>query len=208
MEQLLSDQRRSTDSLGQTATKGDIQRSVLFDVGPDEDVWERNVKRLRPDLASIDLVLLSHWHRDHSGKLQKHLRGDYNADSREGGMLRAIRMINEAKAAQKRPEPRLTIDLHPSRPDYRGFSFGDKIVSFEADPSFDDIDSAGSSISQNDQVHTILDNLFLVSGEIPRVTAYETGLKGGMRFVSADSHWEPDTLITDERFLMCNVKGS
>jgi len=42
---------------------------MLFDTGPEEDVWERNVKRLRPDLSSIELIHLSHWHRDHSGNI-------------------------------------------------------------------------------------------------------------------------------------------
>lgn len=40
---------------------------MLFDTGPEEDVWERNVTRLRPDILSIELIHLSHWHRDHSG---------------------------------------------------------------------------------------------------------------------------------------------
>ena len=51
----------------QTGIKGDKRCTMLFDTGPEEDVWERNVKRLRPDLSSIDLIHLSHWHRDHSG---------------------------------------------------------------------------------------------------------------------------------------------
>lgn len=53
----------------QTATKRDKKHAVLFDAGPEEDAWERNVKRLRPDLASVELIQLSHWHRDHSGLL-------------------------------------------------------------------------------------------------------------------------------------------
>lgn len=57
----------------QTATKGDQQHSVLFDVGPEEDVWERNVNRLRPNLSSIEVIQLSHWHRDHSGWLFVHM---------------------------------------------------------------------------------------------------------------------------------------
>lgn len=50
------------------ATKGEKKHSVLFDVGPEEDVWERNVNRLRPNLSSIEVIQLSHWHRDHSGQ--------------------------------------------------------------------------------------------------------------------------------------------
>lgn len=53
----------------QTATKGDKKHSVLFDAGPEGDAWERNVKRLRPDLSCVEVVQLSHWHRDHSGAL-------------------------------------------------------------------------------------------------------------------------------------------
>lgn len=52
---------------GQTATKNGVKRTVLFDTGPEEDVWERNVKRLKSDISQIELIVLSHWHRDHSG---------------------------------------------------------------------------------------------------------------------------------------------
>lgn len=53
--------------LVKTATKGDVKHSVLFDTGPEEEAWERNVKRLRADLSRVELIQLSHWHRDHSG---------------------------------------------------------------------------------------------------------------------------------------------
>ena len=54
-------------SPGHAPTKGDQKHAVLFDAGPEEDAWERNVKRLRSDLASVEVIQLSHWHRDHSG---------------------------------------------------------------------------------------------------------------------------------------------
>ena len=41
--------------------------TMLFDTAPEEAIWELNVGRLQPDLAAIDLIHLSHWHRDHSG---------------------------------------------------------------------------------------------------------------------------------------------
>jgi 7,8-dihydropterin-6-yl-methyl-4-(beta-D-ribofuranosyl)aminobenzene 5'-phosphate synthase len=50
-----------------TATKDGVQRTVLFDTGPEEAIWKMNANRLKPDLSKIDLVMLSHWHRDHSG---------------------------------------------------------------------------------------------------------------------------------------------
>ncbi|KAJ5726333.1 uncharacterized protein N7483_007690 [Penicillium malachiteum] len=172
-----------------TATKGETKHSVLFDIGPEEDSWERNVKRLRPDLASIEVIQLSHWHRDHSG-----------------GLLRAIRMIKEAKSAQGRTDD-LIVDLHPDRPVYRGIAFPQMLVSLEADPTFEEISDAGGIIEKHSEAHTILDDMFLVSGEIPRVTPYETGLKGAVRFDPGTKDWYSDELIIDERFLAVNLKG-
>ncbi|KAJ5820291.1 hypothetical protein N7474_005882 [Penicillium riverlandense] len=175
-----------------TATKGDKKHSVLFDVGPEEDAWERNVKRLRPDLSSIELIQLSHWHRDHSG-----------------GLLRAIRMIKEAKEAKGQSD-NLVVDVHPARPEYRGLAIPalpDNVISLEADPTFDEMQAAGAVVHKRSDSHTVLDDFFLISGEIPRVTAYETGLKGGMRFDPEDKEWFSDEIIADERFLMCNLKG-
>jgi 7,8-dihydropterin-6-yl-methyl-4-(beta-D-ribofuranosyl)aminobenzene 5'-phosphate synthase len=122
-------------------------------------------------------------------------------------MLRAIRLINEAKTAQASSNPEsLTVDLHPSRPDYRGIMTAQPI-SMEADPTFDEIEAAGATVAKNAEPHAILDDMFLASGMIPRVTPYETGVIRGIRFDSSTKTWEKDELIADERLLMCNLKG-
>lgn len=123
-----------------------------------------------------------------------------------GGLLRAIRTINNAKQAKGLPKG-VVADVHPSRPDYRGFALGEKIVSLQADPSFTELESAGATVSKQSETHTVLDNLFLISGEIPRQTPYETGLKGAMRYDAEEKDWFSDESISDERFLMCNLKG-
>lgn len=112
-------------------------------------------------------------------------------------------MIMEAKS----PKGEVIVDLHPNRPTYRGFLGPAGPVSLERDPTFDEIEAAGATIVKNDQPHTILDDMFLVSGEIPRVTPFEKGFQRGMRFNQDTNTWESDELILDERFLMCNVKG-
>lgn len=191
-------------SRSQTATKGDIKRSILFDAGPEEDAWERNANRLKPALCSVDLIQLSHWHRDHSGLS---VRRCFSTRSLlPGGLLRAIRSVNCAKHA-KGVSRDTVVDVHPERPDYRGFALGEKIISLKADPSFEEIEAAGATVTKHDETHTVLDNLFLISGEIPRLTPYETGLKGAMRYDRDEKDWFSDESITDERFLMCNLKG-
>ena len=162
--------------------------TVLFDTGPEEMVFELNAKRLRAKLGSIEWLQLSHWHRDHSG-----------------GMLKAVQMINAAKESG---QPPVTVDLHPNRPFYRGISSPVGIVSLPADPTFEEIEKAGAKVVKNDQPHTILDDMFLVSGEIPRVTSYEVGIPRATRLDPTTREWESDELIKDERFLMCNVKGT
>jgi 7,8-dihydropterin-6-yl-methyl-4-(beta-D-ribofuranosyl)aminobenzene 5'-phosphate synthase len=124
-----------------------------------------------------------------------------------GGMLKAIRMIKEAKKEKGFNSTGVVVDLHPSRPDYRGIGIGDGIISLEADPTFEEIEQSGATVDKHDEAHTVLDDMFLISGEIPRITPYENGLKGAMRFDKEDGDWFSDEMIADERFLMCNLKG-
>ncbi|QQK48279.1 Metallo-beta-lactamase superfamily protein [Penicillium digitatum] len=172
-----------------TATKGDTKHAILFDAGPEEEAWERNVKRLRPNLFSVEVIHLSHWHRDHSG-----------------GLLRAIRMINDAKRVEGSSED-LVADLHPDRPAYRGIALPEHVISLEADPTFEEIEGAGAVVDKRSEPHTVLDDFFLVSGEIPRVTPYETGLKHAVRYDPDENDWFSDEGIVDERSLICNLKG-
>jgi 7,8-dihydropterin-6-yl-methyl-4-(beta-D-ribofuranosyl)aminobenzene 5'-phosphate synthase len=120
-------------------------------------------------------------------------------------MLKAIHMITEAKRLANLPDP-VVVDLHSARPDYRGFQAPTCIVSLEADPSFEEVMALGAKLVKADVAHAPMGNMFLVSGEIPRVTSYELGIRWGKRFIKAESKWIDDTLMLDERFLMCNLK--
>jgi 7,8-dihydropterin-6-yl-methyl-4-(beta-D-ribofuranosyl)aminobenzene 5'-phosphate synthase len=46
-----------------------------------------------------------------------------------------------------------------------------------------------------------------VSGEIPRVTAFETGMQGQHRLTDDGAEWVPDPLIMEERFVAVHVQG-
>ena len=101
---------------------------------------------------------------------------------------------------------RLALDLHPNRPAYRGIMTPMGPVSLESDPSFSTLESAGATINKSAEAHTVLDDVFFISGQIPRTTSYETGISNGIRLNDAKSGWQPDPLIEDERFVMCNLK--
>jgi 7,8-dihydropterin-6-yl-methyl-4-(beta-D-ribofuranosyl)aminobenzene 5'-phosphate synthase len=172
-----------------TGVKGDERHTVLFDTGPEEHVFERNATRLGAKLGDVETLQLSHWHRDHSG-----------------GMLKAVSMIQAQKAASGNAG-KVKVDLHPARPAYRGMQPpGFPVVSLEADPTFEAIEAAGGEVIKSDQTHVVGEGMFAVSGEIPRVTEYEPGLRFGVRYVEGKG-WEKDEKMADERFMMCKIKG-
>lgn len=107
-------------------------------------------------------MVLSHWHSDHSG-----------------GMLSFLRRRSPSATTD------CTIDLHPSRPTARGIAppqVGRVICRLPADPTFEEITAAGGVVETHDEGHIVAGGTVWVSGEIPRVTPFEAGLAGGVRW--------------------------
>ena len=73
-------------------------------------------------------------------------------------------------------------------------------------PTIDELTASGGAVVNSIEPRLLLDDTFFLSGEIPRVTAYERGLPRAVRR-AADGAWEPDPLILDERFLAVHVQG-
>lgn len=169
-----------------TGVRGDERRTVLFDVGPYPDTWLDNAGRLGLDLSAIELVFLSHWHADHSG-----------------GFPEVIAAIADARRAAGLPAP--IVDLHPDRPNQRGVQLpSGAMAMLPPEPTFEAIEAAGGVIERNADTHTVA-GFFVGSGEIERVTSYETGLFG--HHTNRTGTWEPDPLILDERFFAARVAG-
>ncbi|KAK7941269.1 uncharacterized protein PG986_013656 [Apiospora aurea] len=168
-------------------------RSLLFDAGPEGEVWARNAQRLGLDVGAIEHVVLSHWHRDHSG-----------------GLVSAVRMISAAAAKKATStSTAVVVDVHPDRPAFRGVMIPamQEPISLQADPTVRELQDAGAAVRTEDGLQTVLDDMFLVSGGIPRETDYEGGIRGAITFNESSGKWEQDELIMDERFVMCNLKG-
>lgn len=169
-----------------TAWRGDEAHTLLFDTGPDDWVFERNVDRLGFDLGQVEAVMLSHGHWDHAG-----------------AMLRALEMIQLRNGG--RPVPTY---MHPGMYRSRAMKAPDgSMRAFEDVPSAARLTQQGAQVIEATAPQTVLGDLFHISGEIPRVTAFETGLQGQYRRTADGSDWEPDPLIADERFVAVNVKG-
>ena len=110
--------------------------------------------------------MLSHWHLDHSGGLLSFLRH---------------RRAHAPSAASP-----VVADLHPDRPIARGIApprVGKVIGRLPADPEFAQIAELGAVVEMHAEGHAVAGDTVWVSGEIPRVTHFEGGLPGAVRWV-------------------------
>jgi 7,8-dihydropterin-6-yl-methyl-4-(beta-D-ribofuranosyl)aminobenzene 5'-phosphate synthase len=170
-----------------TGRRGPDTATVLFDVGPSADVWLGNAARLDIELAEIDVLFVSHWHGDHTG-----------------GIPTVVGAIARARAEAGRAP--LLVDVHPDRPDRRGILMPVGAFAMLPDePTWEAIEDAGGRIVKHAEVHAVADGFFLSSGDIPRVTTYETGLSGHVTW--RDGQATPDPELHDERFLTARVRG-
>lgn len=170
-------------SLVITATRGDTRNTLLFDTGPEGGTLARNGARLGVDFGTVGAVVFSHGHWDHVG-----------------GIITALDLIGGGNGG--RPVPLHVNDGMFVR---RGMRTPDgKVLPFEAVADKDDLRRAGGAIVSDPQARSLLDDMFYLSGEIPRVTPYETGFPPHMR--DTGTGWEPDPLIMDERYLCVHVR--
>jgi 7,8-dihydropterin-6-yl-methyl-4-(beta-D-ribofuranosyl)aminobenzene 5'-phosphate synthase len=168
-----------------TAHLGSLRHRVLFDSGPEEYAFERNTTRLGVDLGTVESIVLSHGHWDHGG-----------------GMLKALDLIRSRNGGRTVP-----YYAHPGMFCTRARKLPNgRMLPSKDVPSIDALVTHGASVINTREPQSFLDDLFYVSGEIPRVTPFETGLAGHFQ-KTADGRWEPDPWLMDERSLAVNVAG-
>ena len=168
-----------------TTRTGSASRSLLFDTGPEEWVFERNVVRLGVNLGEVGAVVLSHGHWDHGG-----------------AMPRALQMITMGNGGQP-----VATYMHPDMFALRATKSGDgQFRPMELVPSVDVLSGSGADVVVTRDEQLLLDQIFYLSGEIPRVTRFERGFPGQYR-QSATGSWELDEVMPDERFVAINVAG-
>jgi 7,8-dihydropterin-6-yl-methyl-4-(beta-D-ribofuranosyl)aminobenzene 5'-phosphate synthase len=172
-------------SLLLTAHVGDARHTLLFDTGPEGATLVRNAAILGVDFGAVEAIVLSHGHWDHGG-----------------GLLAAIGAVSE-----RRPGTRVPCFVHPGMFGQRASQRPDGVlIAQEPVPGPDRLAAAGADLRSTREPQTVAD-VFHVSGEIPRVTPYETGLPGHVQRSADGRAWEPDPLIMDERFVAVHVKG-
>jgi 7,8-dihydropterin-6-yl-methyl-4-(beta-D-ribofuranosyl)aminobenzene 5'-phosphate synthase len=169
-----------------TVKRGDASRTLLFDTGPEEAVFAQNVSRLGLDLGPVEAIVLSHGHWDHGG-----------------AMLRALQMIRDRNGGTE-----VACYTHPDMFRSRAVKQRDgSMLPIEDVPSIAALCANGARVVDGRDPQLPLDALAYVSGEIARVTTFETGLPGQHRRTLDGTGWEPDELVMDERFVAVHVAG-
>lgn len=168
-----------------TVRTGPASSTLLFDTGPEEWVFERNVVRMGVDLGDVAAVVLSHGHWDHGG-----------------AMPRALQMITMSNGGQLVPTY-----MHPDMFALRATKSTDgQFRPMELVPSVDVLSGNGANVIVTRDEQLLFDETFYVSAEIPRATRFERGFPGQYRQTAAGD-WELDEVMQDERFVAINVDG-
>lgn len=180
---------------GVASTDKTEKHTILFDSGPDSKSIARNLASLHIPLLSIERVVLSHWHSDHSG-----------------GILSLLNLRKAEIAIDESKNQGICIDLHPDRPIARGIApRGPVIARLPPDPTFTEIQERGGTVELHAEEHVVAGGTVYVSGEIPRITSFETGLLGAVRWfgdeVKGEGAWKPEEDLMDERYAAIDVAG-
>ncbi|MCH9756382.1 MAG: MBL fold metallo-hydrolase [Gammaproteobacteria bacterium] len=149
--------------------------TILFDAGPDEALVVDNAKRMGVDLTEVEAIILSHGHFDHYG-----------------GILSVLDAIGRKD---------IPVYTHPELFIPRAFNKSE--VSYNLTNA--DIEAHGGVIHESKKPVGLFENALLISGEVPRETAYETGSPAECR--KQDGIWKKSPDVIDERSLIFNLKN-
>lgn len=169
-----------------TVQIGNQRHTLLFDTGPEEYVFERNTSRLGVDLGATNAIVLSHGHWDHAGAL-----------------LLALQMIRARQSGATIP-----FYGHPGMFATRAVKMPNgELRMMDNIPTPAQLQAHGAEVILGSNPLSILNDTFLISGEIPRHTEFERGYPGQVRLNHKSGQWEDDALLLDERWVGVNVKN-
>jgi 7,8-dihydropterin-6-yl-methyl-4-(beta-D-ribofuranosyl)aminobenzene 5'-phosphate synthase len=161
-----------------TVERNGRRSTLLYDGGLSPDGVSWNMEKLGLSGRDIAAVVLSHGHVDH-----------------HNGLQRIIQKINHQG---------LPLLVHPDVWLERRLATPAGAVPLPA-PDRQHLEGGGVQVIERREPSLLLDDTVIVSGEIPRVTSYETGFPPHQK-LTADG-WVPEPVIWDDQALVCNVKG-
>jgi 7,8-dihydropterin-6-yl-methyl-4-(beta-D-ribofuranosyl)aminobenzene 5'-phosphate synthase len=162
-----------------TVTRAGQAHRFLFDAGTSPDGVAENMRRLEIDPASIEAIVCSHGHFDHTTGID--------------GLIRAV------------GRPNLPVLIHPHFWRRRRLLLPGREPLEIPTTSRRALTEAGFDIIEEQQPSFLFDRSVLITGEVARTTGYEPGFPPQQAWM-ADG-WQPDPLVLDDQAMIVNVAG-
>jgi 7,8-dihydropterin-6-yl-methyl-4-(beta-D-ribofuranosyl)aminobenzene 5'-phosphate synthase len=161
-----------------TVTKAGQEHRFLFDAGTSPDGVTENMRRLGIDPYSIEAIVCSHGHFDHTTGID--------------GLIRAVGRVN------------LPVLIHPHFWRRRRLQLPGREPQEIPTTSRSALIGAGFEIIEERQPSFLFGRSVLITGEVARTTGYEPGLPPQQAWL--DGSWQPDPLVLDDQALIVNVR--
>lgn len=161
-----------------TVAKGDREYRLLYDAGTSPDGVVENMRRLDVDPSSIEAIVCSHGHFDHTAGID--------------GLIRTLGRIN------------MPVLIHPHFWRRRRVVLPGREPLEIPTTSRQALEQAGFDIIEEQQPSFLFERSVLITGEVPRTTGYEPGFPPQQAWLHDE--WQPDPLVLDEQALIVNVR--
>jgi 7,8-dihydropterin-6-yl-methyl-4-(beta-D-ribofuranosyl)aminobenzene 5'-phosphate synthase len=166
------------------STAGGVRHTMLFDTGPEGTIFIRNCANLGIALGEVECIAVSHGHWDHMAALPAAL----DAIRGQGG--------------------KTAVHVNPGMFDERAIRLASgTIVPAAKVPAPAEMEAIGAEVFNDPAARLLLDGHFYLSGEIPRLSAFEKGRTDHLSRTGPEAPWQPDPLLLDERLLVAHVGG-
>ena len=152
--------------------------TVLYDAGLTPHAVSRNLDVLQMPVGDLRAIVISHGHADHHGGLE--------------GLVRRL------------GRSRLPLVIHPDAWRERRVVFPSGGEVRLPPPSRHDLEAEGLEVIEERAHSLLLDGTVLVSGQVERVTEFETGFP--IHEAREGPGWGPDPMIWDDQALILNVR--
>ncbi len=162
-------------SLMITTYRGSERHSVLFDAGHNENGVLHNIDRLGIDIQTVEALVLSHAHMDHTGAL------------------------NSIVDRLSTPIP---LFVHPqifSFPRWLEQKDGNRLF-FPRTLVKEDIDATDFNLVESQSPKLIANDTIGITGEIERTTDFEKGMPNAYQEV--DGHYQKDSILDDQSLVV------
>jgi 7,8-dihydropterin-6-yl-methyl-4-(beta-D-ribofuranosyl)aminobenzene 5'-phosphate synthase len=162
-----------------TVAKNGREHRILFDVGASPDGVAENMRRLDIDPSSIEAIVCSHGHFDHTAGID--------------GLIRVLGRVN------------MPVLIHPHFWRRRRVLLPGREPQELPATSRQALAGAGFEVIEEQQPSFLFERSILITGEVPRTTGYEPGFPPQQAWTGTS--WNPDPLVLDDQGLIVSVAG-